>query len=454
MLRLPSVFWGARLALSDIVRDCGVVGAGGAGFPTHVKIRSRVEVLIANGAECEPVLVTDQWLMAQHPREICEAIRAVGEAVGARRLVFATKHKYDEVIKRFKPFLNLDPPIELFELGDFYPSGDEHTLVHEVTGRIVPEGGIPLHVSVLVQNVGTLLNIYKALKGSPVIMKHVTVAGEVRSPGVYIVPIGTRAIDCIALAGGATVEDFAIIDGGPMMGRLLGSVFEPVTKTTSGLLVLKKDHPLVQRRTTADMAEKRLALSVCCNCRMCTDLCPRHLLGHRIEPHRAMRAIANATENDIHVLAMGYLCCLCNVCEAYACPMGLSPRRIFEQFKARLSSEKLPQIYKASPEKTLDAYEWSKVPKERLAQRLRVSQYLLPKVGEPISLVEDIKTVFIPMKQHSGVPCIPIVQENQHVREGECIGIVPDGALGAPVHAPFDGIVKQVEKDKVIISRS
>lgn len=442
------------MALADIVRDCGVVGAGGAGFPTHVKVNSRVEVLIANGAECEPILVTDQWVMAQHPREICEGIRAVGEAVGAKRLVFATKHKYHEVIRRFKPFLNLDPPIELFELGDFYPSGDEQTLVHEVTGRIVPEGGIPLHVSVLVQNVSTLLNVQRALRGKPVTLKHVTVAGEVHGPGVYIVPIGTRAIDCISHAGGAKVEDFAIIDGGPMMGRLLLSPFEPIIKTTSALLVLKKDHPLVQRRSTPDMAEKRFALSVCCSCRMCTDLCPRHLLGHRIEPHRAMRAVANATENDIHVLAMGYLCCLCNVCEAYACPMGLSPRRIFEQFKARLAREKLPQIYKARPEKTLDAYAWSKVPKERLTARLMLSQYVLPPVGEPVSLVEYIKTVFIPMKQHSGVPCIPIVKEDQHVREGECIGIVPEGALGAPIHAPFDGVVRQVEKDKVIISRS
>lgn len=440
------------MSLVEKVRAAGVVGAGGAGFPTHVKVSSRVEVLIANGAECEPVLVTDQWVMARHAGEIAEAIREVGAAVGARRLVLAVKHKYGEVIRRFRPFLDRLPPIELFELGDFYPSGDEQVLVHEVTGRIVPEGGIPLHVGVLVQNVSTLLNIRRALEGHPVILKHVTVAGEVHRPGVYIVPIGTPAAEVIAAAQGAKVPNFCIVEGGPMMGFLLRDEAQPVTKTTSGYLVLPEDHPVVQRRRPTLEAEQRMAMAVCCGCRMCTDLCPRYLLGHRIEPHRAMRAVHGRTEDSIHVLSMAYLCCLCGVCEAYACPMGLSPRRVFEAFKGRLAREKVPNIYKERPDRAREALTWSRVPKGRLTERLQLSQYVPPPIGEPIPVPTPYE-VRIPLRQHIGAPARPLVRVGQSVRAGDPIGEVPEGAIGAMVHASIDGQVRFVSEREVIISR-
>lgn len=440
------------MSLAEVVRAAGVVGAGGAGFPTHIKVSSRVDTLIANGAECEPVLATDQWVMARHAGEISDALREVAQAVGARRVVLAVKHKYQEVIRRFRPFLQHDPRIELFELGDFYPSGDEQVLVSEVTGRVVPEGGLPLHVGVLVQNVSTLLNIRRAMAGNPVILKHVTVAGEVRRPGVYVVPVGTSIAHVIASAGGTTIPDFRVIDGGPAMGFLVTDTSRPVTKTTSGYLVLPTEHPVVQRRLPTYEAENRMAMAVCCGCRMCTDLCPRYLLGHRIEPHKAMRAVQARTEDSVHVLAMGHLCCLCGVCEAYACPMGLSPRRVFEAFKVRLNAEKIPNPYRARPHEVREAQAWSRVPKERLTNRLQLARYILPPVGEPLSVAEPWE-VRIPLRQHIGAPARPLVRTGDRVTKGDCIGEVPEGAVGARVHASITGVVRGVDDTVVRIVR-
>lgn len=432
------------MTLAEAVRAAGVVGAGGAGFPTHIKVSSRVDTVIANGAECEPVLATDQWVMGCHAAEILEALQIVADAVGASRVVLAVKHKYQEVLRRFRAFLRGNKRVEIFELGDFYPSGDEQVLVYEVTGRIVPEAGIPLHVGVLVQNVSTLLNISKALKGQPVILKHITVAGEVARPGVYIARVGTPLSEVLAHAGGPTIKDFSVIEGGPLMGSLVLDLESPVTKTTSGYIVLPKDHPLITRRQPSLQAEERLAMAVCCGCRMCTDLCPRYLLGHRIEPHKAMRAVQARTEDCVYVLAMGYLCCLCGVCEAYACPMGLSPRRVFMGFKERLAKEKVANPYRQRPEAAREAREWSRVPKGKLAERLQVARYLLPEVGEPQRLPEP-REVRIPLRQHIGAAAVATVKPGDKVREGDCIGEIAEGAVGARVHASIAGVVKSVD---------
>lgn len=441
------------VALDEQIRDAGVVGAGGAGFPTHVKAAGRAEVVIANGAECEPVLLTDQWVMANHPAQIVEALRAEASATGAGRLVIAVKAKYGEVIRRFKPFLGGTPPVELFELDDTYPSGDEHVMVHEVTGRVVPEGGLPLDVGALVQNVATLVNIRRAMAGHPVIHKHVTVAGEVRRPGVYIVPVGTRASEVIAAAGGAVLDDYRVIDGGPMMGRVLDDLDSPVTKVTSGLLVLPPDSPAVGLHDAGRNVQLRRAMAVCCQCRMCTDLCPRYLLGHRIEPHKAMRALHNGDLRSREIEAMAFLCCQCEVCSAYACPLGLSPCEVFAEFKGRNAAEGVKNPYRDRPTDSREAYRWSRVPKGRLTQRLDLEAYVGPPVGVPEDIPEPWEVV-IPLMQHLGAPALPQVRPGDWVRAGDCIGDIPQGSLGARVHASIDGAVKAVSRDHVRIARS
>lgn len=440
------------MGLVEQVREAGVVGAGGAGFPTYVKVSARVDTIIANGAECEPLLVTDQWVMYCHAEEIAFALRQEALSVGAERVVLAIKKKYHSQFEGFKYYLEGKPKIEIFLLDDVYPSGDEQFLVHEVTSRIVPEGGIPLDVNCVVQNVSTLYNIFNAIQGKPVILKHVTVAGEVQRPGVYIVPIGTSVAEVIQSAGGSTIKDFKVIEGGPMMGFVVKDFSSPVTKTTSGYLVLPSDLPLVARLSTTMSTEFQRGMAVCCQCRTCTEMCPRYLLGHRIQPHLAMRAILAGTSDALDTISMGYLCCLCGVCESYACPMTLSPRRVFGAFKQRLQQTKTPNPYRARPDKPRDGQAWVRVPKTRLTQRLGLMKYVIKGEGTPIP-ISSPHEVRIPLKQHIGAPCIPMVKVGERVSLGQRIGDIPPQTLGAPIHASIDGIVRKIDEKEIIISR-
>lgn len=429
------------------------MGAGGAGFPTHVKLAARADTVIANGAECEPVLVTDQWVMLAHAEAIVDAIRLAADAVGARRRVLAVKRHYHAVIDRVRPLLKDGPEVELFLLDDFYPAGDEHVLVHEVTRRVVPEGGIPPEVGVVVQNVATLLNIRRAAEGLPVVTRPITVAGEVARPGVYEAPIGISAAEVIAAAGGAVRPDVAVIEGGPMMGWLLPDLDHPVTKTTSGYLVLPLDHPVVTSRRVPTTTHLRRATAACCQCRACTDQCPRALLGHRIRPHLAMRAALAGWDVAPEVLAMGYLCSQCGVCEAVACPMGLSPRRILGEYRGRVGAARTPNPYRNRPDAAEEAQAWIRAPKPRLSLRLNLKEYI-PAHSGGILRVPDPWEVRILLKQHVGSPAVPLVREGDRVVRGQAVAEIPAGALGARQHASIDGVVSFVDGRSIRIARA
>ena len=151
--------------LIKLVEEAGVVGAGGAGFPSHLKISSKVDTVIANGAECEPLLYTDQTAMIEQTRELVAGLEMVVNITGAQKGIIALKSVYQDCIKKLKAAIKGKNGIELFLLEDFYPCGDEHVLTFEVTGRLVPQRGIPLETGVLVHNVTTLINIYHASHG-------------------------------------------------------------------------------------------------------------------------------------------------------------------------------------------------------------------------------------------------------------------------------------------------
>lgn len=220
-----------------LVREAGVVGQGGAGFPAHVKYDQPVETVIANGCECEPLLYTDQYLMLTQAERVVAALRALMTATGAGRGVVAIKRKYrrvSEVLRRAMDGAGL----ELAELDNFYPAGDEHILVREVTGRTIPPLGLPKEVGALVANVGTLESVSQAIEGRPVTHKVVTVTGEVARPCLVRVPIGAKVAGIIEHCGGPVVDDPVYVMGGPMMGRFIDQADEleraVITKTSGG----------------------------------------------------------------------------------------------------------------------------------------------------------------------------------------------------------------------------
>lgn len=436
------------------VRMAGIVGEGGAGFPAQVKYNAQADTIIANGCECEPLLHTDQHIMAHQSREIGRALKALGEAAGATRLVLALKKKHAELIEalRAEPELR---GIELFLLDDFYPAGDEQILTREVTGRSVPPLGIPIAVNTIAANVGTLARVGRALEAedAPVIDKFLTVTGEVSRPGIVRAPLGAALADCLEMAGGTSLADPVFIIGGPMMGRLVAGrealAGEVVTKTSGGLIVLPAGHHLHLNAVRSVEVLRRRAASTCIQCRACSDLCPRRLIGHPFETHRIMRAFA-ARQEISAAGEMASLCSECGACEQYACPMGMSPRRVNQAVKGALRAAS--RAYAGTKTVHEGQTRWRdsrKIPTARLAARLGLGQYLhteTPYLGD-VSVGE----VSIPLRQHIGAPAIPVVQMGDRVRAGDLIGEIPSDALGARIHASVSGQVGEVgERIRII----
>ncbi len=434
-----------KQSLIRSIRDAGVVGEGGAGFPTHVKYDAAVETVIANGCECEPLLYTDQHVMACHAAEIVRALQAVMAAMGAVRGIVAIKRKYTEIAAVFAGAI-AGTGIELAELDNFYPAGDEHVLVHELLGRTIPPLGLPLDVGAVVSNVGTLYSVSRAMDGQPVTRRVVTVTGAVARPSLLEVPIGTPAAALVAQCGGATVSDPVLVVGGPMMGRFVSDPEEMgrtlITKTVGGLIVLPRGHYLHQMATLSVHDMQKQAAAACIQCRYCTDLCPRHNIGHGFETHRVMRTFGGGVDTAMGALQAS-MCSECGVCEMFACPMRLSPRRINAMFKAKFKEEGLQYSGSRAVVETQSILNtFRKVPMSRLAIKLDLLAYmdLHPEFAGDVRPA----AVRIPLRQHIGAPALACVRIGDTVRAGDCIGEIPEGALGARVHASIAGVVTEV----------
>lgn len=435
------------------VKAAGVVGAGGAGFPTHVKINASVDIVIANGAECEPLLRADQHILADQSTKLILGLKTVMLATGARQGYVGLKRKYEEAVSNLQRDIKemSENTIQLFFLPDIYPAGDEQVLVHEVTGRIVPEGGIPLQVGVVVANVETLVNVAHALEGRAVTDKYVTIGGAVRKPVTLKVPIGMKVQELIDYAGGSTVAPYAVIDGGPMMGKVIDPN-SPVTKTTGGIIVLPADHSLVTDKNTPWQMIVNRAKSVCCNCLACTEACPRHLLGHSLEPHRVMQAIGRGQIGESEIFSRAFLCSECGACDTYGCTMGLSPRRVNAEIKKQLTKQGIKNPHHSKPQQVRTNREYHLIPTKRLIARLGISTY---DVKAPLSAQEMIVSeVRLPLSQHLGAPAIPIVKVGANVVRGDLIAVIPEGAsLGANLHASISGQIVMVDNNCIGIRR-
>ena len=219
---------------------------------------------------------------------------------------------------------------------DVYPAGDEYILVYEVTGRQIPPGGIPLQVGCVVDNVETIVNLAHAVDGRPVTQKYVTVCGAVREPLTTVVPVGTSIRDCLALAGGCTVDDPVVLTGGLMMGGVAKSLDDPIAKNMGGVIALPRDHYLIRRKTAAKETYTRIGHGQCDQCSLCTELCPRYILGYPIEPHRVMRTLLMSGPEKERGSLWAQYCCECNVCSFIACPEQLDPKNICVDAKAIL----------------------------------------------------------------------------------------------------------------------
>lgn len=434
--------------LSRILRENGIVGAGGAGFPTYGKLSDKADIILMNCAECEPLLKLHRQLLAVHAHEILKAFALVAETVGAKEAIIGIKEEYESTILALEEYLDEFPLIRIHKLPGAYPMGDEVVLIYEATGKVVRPGGLPIECGVAVFNVETLFNVYRAVwEKHPVTDKCVTVVGEVENPITVRVPIGTRIGDVVAMAGRVTTQNPVYLLGGPMMGNF-GTEYQPVTKTTNAVIVLPKEHVLVQRKTARFTNSVARAASSCCQCQTCTDLCPRHALGHPIEPHLFMRSAANRDFRDLDPFLNTMFCSSCGLCELYSCPQGLSPRSMMAEYKGglRKAGVKAPQVEASGVHK---AREYRRVPEERLLARLGLVKY--EKQAPLDDSIRSAKEVKILLSQHIGAPAKACVQQGDKVVCGALIAAAADG-LSVNIHASAAGTVTEVTDKYVMIA--
>jgi len=435
--------------LVEQVRLAGVVGAGGGGFPTHVKLAAKADTVIANGAECEPLLHKDAAVMERWAGDLVKGMLLSMEAVGAKEGFVGIKAKNKHAVEAVEHASN-GTAVKVFLLGDYYPAGDEYDLVYSVTGRLIPPAGIPLHVGVIVANVETLVNITAATEGRPVTHKTLTVAGAVAEPLTLTVPLGVTLRDCLTAAGGCTVDDPVLAIGGMMMGEHTDDLDRPVTKTTGGVIVLPRTHHIMQRKFKPERVQHSIGKSACDQCRYCTEYCPRFLLGYAVEPHQVMRSLAFTSTGKEHWNQWASLCCSCGLCTLYACPEELYPKEACDQSKAEMRKENIkwtgPMEVKVHPMR-----DGRRVPIKSLMRKLAISDY-----DHPAHYVEktlEPSRVVLPLKQSAGSPNRAIVRPGERVSAGQPLGEVPEKALGAILHAPFDATVAEVSEQHLILTR-
>ena len=435
-------------ALKDLLRQAGVVGAGGAGFPSYAKLADGVDTILLNCAECEPLLKVHRQVLEAFTFEILSALSMLVESVGAKKGIVAIKSHYRSTLEALRAEIGDFPKLSIKTLKSVYPAGDEIILIKEVTGRTVMPGKLPSSVGVTVCNVESVQNVYRALQGKPVTKKFVTVAGEVKSPSTMCVPLGTKISELIEAVGGLTVSDPAYIIGGPMMGKIV-SPMNAITKTTNAIIVLPRDHAVVLNKTRNASINLRRAMSTCCQCHSCTELCSRHVIGYPVEPHMVMRVLANGGKGNLFRIEGSMFCSGCGLCETYSCPQGLSPRALIAELKntARENGYQAPDITELEEIKDPDL---KKISVERLTMRLGLRKYDVP---APLSQDFETNSVKIPLSQHLGVPAMPCVKEGDQVKCGDIIGLAQENKLGVNIHASIDGTIVSVSDKYVKIKK-
>ncbi len=439
--------------LKKIFRENGIVGAGGAGFPTYGKLTDKIQVIVVNCAECEPLLKLHRQLLRDYAEVIIKAVATIANTVGADEVVFAIKGEYESTVEAVEYHLSeatdLPCKMRVHKLISSYPMGDEVVTIYEATGRQVRPGGLPIEQGVAVFNVETLYNAHKAIfLGEPTSSKYVSVVGEVENPVTVKVPIGMSIKDVVALAGSVTCKNPVYLIGGPMMGSF-SSELAPVTKTTNAIIVLDKNHSLVQKKNQNFKVSLARAASACCQCQTCTDLCPRHNLGHPIEPHLFMRFAANKDFQSVEPFLNTMFCSSCGVCELYSCPQGLQPRSMMAAYKAglRKAGVKAPEV---TAKAVLPSREYRKVPENRLEMRLGVHKYNKP---APIdNTLQYADKVRIKLSQHIGAPAIPVVAIGDYVKADTVIAKAADG-LSVNIHSSIEGEITEVTENYITINK-
>lgn len=437
------------MELKEIMKDAGIVGAGGAGFPSYAKLAAGADVLLINGAECEPLLYTDYILLQNELPLVLQGIKETLEYAKIPRALLCVKEHTAERLD-WTEGERLAENIFVKVLPNVYPMGDEISLIYQATGRVVKPGNLPITAGVIVLNVETLYNVGAAVKfGTKLTMKWLTIGGDVKKAIVIRVPVGTPIAALFKRYGIEVPEGCQVLDGGPSMGKLVNVKKDVVTKTTKGLLILPETTEAVQNKKINVKMSVARAETACCQCTRCTDMCPRALLGYPLEPHKMVRTAMQAATVQPQLVLSATLCCGCGICASLACNQGISPKAVIENYKALLGANKMRFVGTQEVLPT-EEREYRMVPSERWESLLGVLKY--DKVAEYIGEETDFPRVEILLRQHIGAPSVAIVKDGDTVQRGDKIAESAEG-LSLPQYASISGRVTLVEGVKIIIDK-
>ena len=434
--------------LKNLMRDFGIVGAGGAGFPSYAKLAEGADILLINGAECEPLLATDYVLLKNELDMVLTGISEVIAHTSISKAYIAVKIHNAKRLGWTDGEL-LAPNIYARALPDIYPLGDEISLIYEATGRLVQPGKLPITQGIIVYNVETMYNLGRAIRfNEPVTKKWVTIGGAVKNPVVITVPIGAKISEIFNRLNIELKEGYTAIDGGPSMGKIINPNAYYVTKTTKGILILPDEsQAILSKRMNVKMAVAR-AETACCQCSRCTDMCPRNLLGYPLEPHKMVRTAMGVAEAMPEMVISATLCCGCGICESLACNQGISPRAVIMNYKDILAKNKrrfdLEGDYGVKDER-----EYRMLPYKKWMSALGVTAF--DKDTDFYGEIDDFARVEISLSKHIGAPSVSIVKDGDFVHEGEKIAEAREG-LSVPQYASVTGKVT-VGNDKIIIDK-
>ena len=436
------------MELKELMKESGIVGAGGAGFPSYAKLADGADTLVVNGAECEPLLYTDYVLLQKEMPMVLSGIQAVLDYAKIPCALLCVK-EHTAVRLKLKDGMKLADRIILKTLPDVYPMGDEISLIYQATGRVVRPGNLPITAGVIVLNVETFYNIAVKLKrGTNLTEKYLTIAGNIPEAIVVKVPIGVTVAELFDKNSIIIPEGHIVLDGGPSMGKVIDPDSAVVTKTTKGLLILPENCEAAQSKFLDGDKSIARAETACCQCTRCTDMCPRHLLGYPLEPHKMVRTAKGAATVLPEMVISATLCCGCGICESLACCQGISPKAVINEYKALLAKNKLRYVGKEDVSPAQER-EWRMVPSERWANVLGVARF--DKVGKYIGEQTSYARVEILLLQHIGAPSVPCVEDGTYVNKGDKIAEAAEG-LSLPQYASISGKVS-VYSDRIIIEK-
>ncbi len=309
--------------IRELIKEAGLVGLGGAAFPTHVKLTpkddNKIDYVIVNAAECEPYLTSDYRMLMEEPEKIIGGLKIELSLFPNAKGIIAIEDNKPDAIVKMRELVKDEPGIEVKPLKTKYPQGGERFLIFAATGRKINSSLLPLHAGCIVNNVDTVISIYMAVaESTPLMRRIVTVTGDaVKDPRNFNVKIGTNFNELIEAAGGFTREPEKVISGGPMMGQALFSLDIPVTKTSSAILAYGKDRASKMRSTA------------CIRCGRCADACPS-----RIIPQKLFE-FSERSDSENFIKYNGMECCDCGSC-TFVCPAKLNLNQSFKEMRASI----------------------------------------------------------------------------------------------------------------------